>query len=785
MPGSLLGTQVRRVEDRELLLGAGTFVDNTRVDGVAHAVFVRSHVAHARIASLNTSEAAAAPGVLGVFTSADLGTEALPAFANVNDACPRAALAVDKVRYVGDPVALVVAETRAQAVDAAELVDVDYDDLPVVVDVEAAVADSAPLQFEALGTNVAATRRAKDPSDPLAGAERVVRVRMVNQRIATAPIEGNAILVEPDGPDRLTIRVSTQHPHLARDLLAQATGLPEQDVRVIAPHVGGAFGGKAGVSSDHGAIALAARRLGRAVKWTETRSEAMLSMQGRGQVQYAELGLTEDGRIVGLRLRVLGECGAYAGFGGALAVGPTYLMAQGVYDIPALRFDAVAVLTNTAPVGAFRGAGRPEAAACLERLMDVAAAELGLAPEEIRRRNLIRPDAFPYRTRTGVTYDSGDYDLPLREALRVARVEEARAEQRRRIETGERRVLGIGISVYVEITGFGGSELGSIHVHEDGSATVRSGTSAHGQGHATSFSMIAADRLGIPLEQITYEQSDTALVATGGGTGGSRSLQLGGNAVGQAADELKAVALDTAARMLEAAPADVELDTETGTFGVAGVPTAAVSWSELAAWAHEHDGGLGVDTSFEQKGATFPFGAHVSIVEVDLDTGRVRPLRHVAVDDCGRIVNPLIVEGQQHGGAVQGISQALWEEFVYDDAGTPLTATFVDYALPTAADAITLETSNTVTPTPVNPLGVKGIGESATIGATPAVQNAVVDALGHLGVRHIDLPCTPERVWRAIQAAEAGEVPDLWREPPAVFDVSETGDDGEPPMVEA
>jgi len=793
MPGSLLGTQVRRVEDRELLVGAGTFVDNERREGAAHAVFVRSPVAHARIASIDTTEAEQAPGVVGVFTAADLGTEPLPSFATANDQCPRAALAVDKVRYVGDPVALVVAETRALAVDAAELVDVDYDVLPAVTDVEAAVTPGAPLQFEDLGTNVAARRRAKEPIDVLAGADHVVRVRMVNQRIATAPIEGNAILVEPDGPDRLLVRVSTQHPHLARDLLARATGLPKEHVRVIAPHVGGAFGGKAGVGTDHGAVALAARRLGRAVKWTETRSEAMLSMQGRGQVQYAELGLTSEGRIVGLRLRVLGECGAYAGFGGALAVGPTYLMSQGVYDIPALRYDGVGVMTNTAPVGAFRGAGRPEATAGLERIMDLAADELGLAPEEIRRRNLVPPAAFPYKTRTGATYDSGDYDLPLREALRIADVEGARAEQRRRIEAGERRLLGIGIAVYVEITGFGGTELGSIRIHPDGSATVRSGTSAHGQGHATSFSMIVADRLGLPLEQITYEQSDTALVATGGGTGGSRSLQLGGNAVGQAADEVKAAALEVAARMLEAAPADVELDAATGTFRVAGVPTPAVGWPALAAYAHEHDGGLGVDTDFEQKGATFPFGAHVSIVEVDADTGRVHPLRHVAVDDCGRIVNPLIVAGQQHGGAIQGISQALWEEFVYDDEGTPLTATFVDYAIPTAADAIALEASNTVTPTPVNPLGVKGIGESATIGSTPAVQNAVVDALSHLGVRHIDLPCTPERVWQAIQ----GRSPDLWREPPAVFDPAPTagahgadgadGDDGdgEPPMIEA
>ena len=651
-----------------------------------------------------------------------------------------------------------------------------------MTDVEAAVADGAPLQFEDLGTNVAVRRRDKDRSDPFGAADHVVRVRMVNQRVAVAPIEGNAILVEPardsDRHGRVTAWVSTQHPHYARDLLADALGLAKDDVRVVAPHVGGAFGGKAGIGTDHAAVALAAVRLGRPVKWAETRSEAMLSMHGRGQVQYAELGLTSEGRIVGLRLRVLGECGAYAGFGGALAVGPTYRMAQGVYDIPELRSDGVGVMTNTAPVGAFRGAGRPEAAACIERMMDVAAAELGLAPEEIRRRNFIRPDAFPFKTKTGATYDNGEYDLALTEALRIADVESARQEQRRRIEAGERRLLGIGLATYVEITGFGGSEYGQVVVHDDGTATVRSGTSSHGQGHATSFSMIASDRLGIPLDDITYEQSDTALIPTGGGTGGSRSLQIGGNAVGKAADELKEKAVELAARMLEAAPDDVVLDD--GAFSVVGVPDSRLTWKELAAHAHEHEGGLAVATDYTLPHATFPFGAHVSIVEVDVDTGRVRPVRHIAVDDCGRVLNPLLVAGQQHGGAVQGISQALWEEMVYDDQGTPLTATFVDYAMPTAADTFMLEVSNTETPTPVNPLGAKGIGESATIGSTPAVQNAVVDALRHLGVRHVDLPCTPERVWRAIN----GQGPDLWREPPAVFD-AEPEDDEEPVDIEA
>lgn len=767
MPGSLLGTRVRRVEDPDLLTGHTSFVDNLRLPGMAHAVFVRSPVAHARITRIDTSVAGKAPGVLAVLTAADLGREPAPTFAVANAACARSPVAHEKVRFVGDPVAVVVAETRAQAVDAVELVDIDYDVLPAVVDVEAALADDAPLQFEELGSNIAVGERDPDDTDPFATAVHVVRLRMVNQRVANAPIEGNALLVQPHD-DGLTAWVSTQHPHLARDLIATLTGLGPEKVRVIAPHVGGAFGGKAGIGAEHAAVITAARLLGRPVSWTETRTEVMLSMQGRGQVQFGELGLDREGRIVGLRIRILGESGAYAGFGGALSVGPTYLMAPGPYAVPELRYDAMAVMTNTAPVGAFRGAGRPEAAAALERLMDLAAVELGLAPEEIRRRNLLRPEAFPHTTPTGVTYDTGDYDRPLREALRIVDIEGARAEQRRRRDADDIHQLGIGIAVYVEITGFGGTEFGSVQIQPDGSAVVSAGTSAHGQGHATSFAMLVSDRLNIPLERIAYQQSDTQLVRTGGGTGGSRSLQLGGSAVAQASDQVRKKALGVAARMLETDPSDVLL--EEGRFSVVGVPSAGVGWEQVAAFAHEHDGGLGADADFAQPGATFPFGAHVSIVEVDTETGHVTPLRHVAVDDCGRVLNPLIVEGQQHGGAVQGISQALWEQMVYDDAGNPITSTFVDYAIPTAADTISLEVSHTETMTPMNPLGAKGIGESATVGATPAVQNAVIDALSHLDIRHIDLPCTPERVWAAIEAARRGEPQVLWHEPPAAFD---------------
>ena len=773
MVGSILGNRVRRVEDPELLEGRGTFVDDLRVDGTAHAVFVRSPLAHATVTAIDTAAAAQAPGVLAVHTVDTLGREWVPSFAEINDLVGHGPLADGVVRYVGDPVALVVAETRAQAVDAVELVDVDYDPLEVVVDMEQALAPGAPLQFPKVGSNVAQSVRAVHPPDAgdvLAGADVVVRARIENQRIATAPMEGNAVLVDPrpDGDTLLTAYVATQHPHMTRDLLVRYTGLERHQVRVVAPHVGGAFGGKAGIGFHHGAVVAAARLLGRPVAWTETRSEAFLSMHGRAAVQYAELGLTHEGRITGLRARNIGDCGAYAGFGGSLVIGPGHIMAQGPYEIPCIDYSAVAVMTNTAPNGAFRGAGRPEAAAMLERLLDLAAQELGLTPEEIRRRNLIPQDAFPYRTRTGQTYDVGDYRAALDEALRIADVDALRAEQARRIAAGEERLLGIGVSTYVEVTGFGGKELGSVRIEPDGSATVMSGTSAHGQGHATSFAMIVADRLGIPIEQISYVQSDTRTVPTGGGTGGSRSLQLGGSAVAAAATAVREQARTLAAELLEAAPEDLEL-TDAG-FVVSGVPDARIDWPGLAAAASERGEALHAQLDVPQAGSTFPFGSHVSVVEVDTETGRVRPLRHVAVDDCGRVLNPVIVEGQQHGGIAQGISQALWEQFLYSEDGQPLTATFADYQMPTTGDTISFEASNTETPTPLNELGAKGIGESGSIGSTPAVQSAVVDALRHLGVRHVDIPCTPERVWRAIETARNGSLPDPWREPPAVFD---------------
>lgn len=773
MPGSLLGNAVKRVEDPQLLTGQGQYVDNLAIDGVLHLAFVRSPMAHAVLHTIDTSAALAAPGVVAAFDAAALQLPSYHTFMQVNEHCARPPLATDRVRFAGEPVAVVVAETAQATADAVELVDVEYDPLPAVSDPEQALADGAPAQFDQLGSNLAAGARDGDGDAALGAADVVVRARFENQRVAVVPMEGNAIAVVPardkHGRDELTVYVSTQMPHAFRSAAARVFDLPTEQIRVIAPHVGGGFGSKAGMASEHAVAIAVARRLARPVKWVETRSENLLAMpHGRAQVQYVEMGFTAAGTITGMRCRIIGDAGAYAGFGGALAMGSTRTMAQGVYRIPRIGYDVAVALTNTTPVGAFRGAGRPEAAAFLERIMDMAAADLGIDPAELRNRNFLRPEDFPLTTLTGAEYDSGDYARPLSEALRLAGYEQLRTEQARRRERGDRRVLGIGMSSYVEITGGGSGEFGAVDIQPDGSATVRVGTSAHGQGHATSFAMLVADRLGIPLESITFLQSDTAVIPRGGGTGGSRSLQLGGSAVREAAGLVLDRARELAATLLEADADDIEV-TETGKLGVAGVPGAELGWAELATAAAERGEPLRASTDFVSQGPTFPFGAHVSVVEVDLDTGLVTPLRHIAVDDCGRIVNPMIVNGQQHGGIAQGMAQALWEGYRYDSDGNPMTATLADYTPPTAVEVPALEVSNTETATPRNELGAKGIGESPTVGSTPAVQNAVVDALRHLGVRHLDMPCTPMRVWQAVRDAEAGCLTDPWREPPAVF----------------
>jgi carbon-monoxide dehydrogenase large subunit len=568
-------------------------------------------------------------------------------------------------------------------------------------------------------------------------------------------------------------------PHLLHQLLMRSLRLEASPGRVIAPHVGGGFGGKAGLYPEQVVVAVAAQRLQRPVTWMATRSEDMVALaHSRGQVQYVELGCRNDGTFTGLRVRLVGDAGAYPGLGAFLPAG-TRRMSNGTYAFPAIQFDIVVAATNTTPTGAYRGAGRPEATALLERAVDHAALTLGIDPIEIRHRNLLGDDVFPFHTLTGVTYDSGAYRTPLDEAARLAGYDDLRRQQAERRASDDPAMLGIGVAAYVEVTAGGGaSEYGSVEVHPDGSATVMAGTSAHGQGHQTAFAMIVSDQTGIPVERIRLVQSDTDLVRTGGGTGGSRSLQLGGSAVMKATEAMVDKARHLAARLLEADPADVVVNVAAGTVGVAGVPAGALSWAELAAAAdadpdavdHE-DGtrGLAAQLDFAQADATFPFGAHIAVVEVDRETGKVTLLRHIAVDDCGTVLNPLLVEGQQHGGVAAGVSQALYEQVRYDSDGNPLTANFMDYALPSAAEFPSFEVHSTETPTPLNPLGAKGIGEASTIGSTPAVQNAVIDALAHLGVRHLDLPCTSERVWMAIRDAENGTLPDPWSEAPAIF----------------
>ncbi len=770
--GSLVGVPVRRVEDPTLLRGQGTYIDNLPIEGVLHLAFVRSPIAHATIRSIDLSEARAMPGVVAVYSADDLDFPNHTAMMQLHPAAIRPALARDKVRYVGDAVVVVVAETKTQAVDAADAVIVDYDALPAVADMESAMDADSPQQFDAIGSNVIMAAREPDDFDPLAGADVVVRGRFENQRLAVVPMEGAAVAVIPgdDGDGhQLTVYLGCQMPHMNRGGLAAGFGLEPDSVRLIAPNVGGSFGAKHWAPEDIVAVKVA-MELDRPVKWVETRSENMISMpHGRGQVQYIELGLRNDGTIVGLRCRVIGDAGAYGGFGGMLSFGPTRMMSQGVYRIPEIGYDVAVVLTNLAPMGAYRGAGRPEAAAMLERIVDMAAVELGMDPVDIRRRNFLQPDEFPYTTVTGVTYDIGDYDAALTEALRVAGYDELRAEQAARRARGDVRQLGIGISAYVEITAGGsGSEYSEVAVHNDGTATVKAGTSAHGQGHATAYSQLVSGELGIPIESIEFIQSDTALVPRGGGTGGSRSLQLGGSAALEASRAVLEHARSLAAELLEAAPEDIVVSGE-GTLGVAGVPSKSVTWAEVASASEEKGAPLAAEHDFVQSGASFPFGAHVSVVEVDTETGRIVPVRHVAVDDCGRILNPMLVDGQVHGGLASGIAQALWEQMVYDDDGNPLTSTLAEYGIPSAAEFPQFEVAHTETPSPLNPLGAKGIGESATVGSTPAVQNAVVDALSHMGVRHIDLPCSPERVWRAIEDARAGTLADPWREPPAGF----------------
>ncbi len=739
------------------MTGTGHYVDDMQPEGCLHIAFVRSTLAHARIRSLDVEAAAAAPGVVAVLTGADLGLPDRVGFPMVAATLARAPLATERVRFVGEAVALVVAESSGQAADAAQLVELDLEPLPVLVDPEVARRADAPLLFPEHGSNIAGHFDSSREEDVLAGADVKIRGRFVNQRLAPVPMEPEAILVVPEG-GRLLVRATSQVPFGLRAEMASSLDMSPADIRVVVGDMGGGFGAKAGARSELIVVAAAARKLGRPVKWIETRSENMVAMtHGRGQIQEVELGATRDGTLVGLRARVLADVGAYPGIAMLLPM-LTGQMSSGVYAIPAIDFEAHCVVTNTTPLGAYRGAGRPEAAAMVERAMDMLAAELEMDPADLRRRNLIAPDRFPYTTAGGATYDSGEYEKALDKLLEVSSYRELRAEQARRRKSGDSHQLGIGLSVYVEVTAMGiGPEWGAVRIESDGTATVRCGTTSFGQGHETSLAQIAAEELGMPIEAVRVIHSDTDAIERGTGTVGSRSMQHGGSAVHQAAQQVRHKARDLASHLLEADPADIVF--VRGTVGVAGVPDRSISWTSLVAAAGERknlpDGmepGLAAESDFAGDGS-FPFGAHCAVVEVDLETGDARTVRFFAVDDCGRIINPLLAQGQVHGGIAQGIGQAMLEEVVFDAEGTPRTGSLVDYQIPSIGEIPQVVTATTETPSPNNPLGAKGIGESGTIGSTPAIQNAVIDALSHLGVRHIDMPLTPERVWNALAAA--------------------------------
>jgi carbon-monoxide dehydrogenase large subunit len=758
---SILGTRVLRTEDPGFLSTGAVYtedVQDERLAGAVHVHFVRSTVAHATINSIDTSAALEAAGVVAVYTGADLAAAGInpakPMMPNMNQAMLAPLLATGTVRFVGEPVAAVVTEEYYQGEDAIELVDVDYDVMPAVVDMNDALSGVKGYLFADAETNVVCTFGDEDGSSPdlFDGCEVVVSEVIQNTRVAPAPMESRAAAAVWEN-GRLTAWIPNQGAQGTKMGAAGGLGISRDDVRIITPDVGGAFGAKFGIDPEQLVTCWVARELGRPARWSETRMENLLAMtHGRAQQQNITIGGTKDGTVLAYRIEILQDCGAYPK-AGAFLPSLTILMAPGPYNIPRAEAWSTSVVTNTTPVGAYRGAGRPEAAAAIDRAIDLFADAAGVDPAEVRRKNLLPKFTEPHKTAFGAVYDSGDYVVALEKALAAAGYPSLLAEQARRRAAGDTLQLGIGLSSYVEITGPGGeaggpNENSTVEVHPDGTATILTGTSPHGQGHQTVWAMLASEELGIPIEKITVKWGDTDLVPRGGGTGGSRSLQLGGAAVQQASRELLDVARERAAETLEASPADLVFDVDTSAFSVKGDPDVSVPLSSLAETER-----LFVYTVFTAPGPTFPFGTHVAVVEVDTETGKVHLRRVVTVDDAGTVINPLLAEGQRHGGIAQGAAQAFLEEVVYDEDGNPLTATFADYPFLSATEVPSFELVDMETPTSYNPLGAKGIGEAGSIGATPAVQNAVVDAVSHLGVRHIDMPTSPQRVWRAIIAA--------------------------------
>ncbi len=782
-----VGNARKRKEDQRLITGRTRWTDNITLPGMLHLAMVRSPYAHANIAAVNTDAAKAATGVITVVTGADI-KDVQGVVANAwpitgdQKAPPHLPVAVERVACAGEIVAVVVARTPAEARDAAELVDVDYEQLPAVFDLKEAAADTI-LAHPDLGTNKSAFWQLDSAAQGSGGSveEAIAKARTDGiviereyrqQRLIPAFMEPRSTVVDPTG-EQMTVWTSTQVPHILRFLVAATTGMPESKVRVIAPDVGGGFGGKLQTTPEEFATIAVARRLGKPCKYTETRSESLLSgHHGRDQWQKLTLSAEKDGTVTGLKVELLADMGAYVGLvGGGVPVLGAW-MYNSIYRFPAYQFNCQTVLTNKTWVDAYRGAGRPEATYAIERLMDELAAEVGIDPLAIREKNWITHDEFPFTSVAGMTYDSGNYEAATEKAKNLFDYDGLRAEQQRRRKSKDPVQLGIGISTFTEMCGLapsrvlgqlsygaGGWEAASIRMLATGTVEVITGTSPHGQGHETAWSQIVADRLGVPFEDIEVLHGDTQIAPKGMDSYGSRSLVVGGEALVKAADKVIEKAKPIAAHLLEADPADIEFSG--GRFSVKGTDKGlGIAEIALATFAaHNLPDGveptLDSDAVYDPVNFSFPHGTHLCAMEVDTETGESRMLKYVCVDDIGVIVNPLIVEGQVHGGLVQGIAQALWEGAEYDDNGTLITGSFVDYTLPTAADTISFITDHTESPSTTNTLGTKGVGEAGTIASTPAVVNAIVDALRPLGINDIEMPCTPERVWKAIRSAGA------------------------------
>ncbi|RKS76200.1 carbon-monoxide dehydrogenase large subunit [Actinomadura pelletieri DSM 43383] len=775
-----IGSPRRRTEDARLLTGRTKWTDNLTPAGTLHMAFLRGPHAHAKITRVDTSQAATHPGVVAVFSGTDLADEqgSLPCAWIVTDDMKHPdhpPMAVHEVRYAGEPVACVVARDGYTAVDALEKIDVDYEPLPAVVDMKAAIADGADVVHHDLGTNKSYTwvYENGDLEAALRDAPVVIEREYVQQRLIPSAMEPRSVLCVPEG-EEFTLYSATQIPHILRLMLATVTGIAEHRLRVVAPDVGGGFGSKLQVYGEEVIALLLARRLGRPVKWTESRSEGNMTVHhGRDQIQRLTLAAEQDGRIRGLKVDLLADMGAYL-----MIVTPGIpllgaFMFNGIYKMDAYSFTCTGVFTTKTPTDAYRGAGRPEATYAIERLMDELAHELGIDPIEVRRRNWIAHEEFPYETIAGLTYDSGDYEAATDKALELFEYDKLRAEQADRRDRRDPVQLGIGVSTFTEMCGLapsrvlgslsygaGGWEHASVRVLPTGKVEVITGSSPHGQGHETAWAQIAADRLGVPFEDVRVLHGDTAIAPKGMDTYGSRSLAVGGVALSSACDKVVEKARTVAAHLLEAAEQDLEF--RDGRFSVRGVPEESTTLQEVAQaafTAHDLPDGLepslDADATFDPDNFSFPHGTHLCAAEVDTETGMVKLRKYVAVDDVGKVVNPLIVEGQVHGGLAQGIAQALFEEAVYDADGNLTTTTLADYLVPSAADLPPFTTARTETPATSNPLGVKGVGEAGTIASTPAVVNAIVDALRPHGVHDVPMPCTPERVWRALRG-EAG-----------------------------